>query len=1084
MSRELAESAVSRPAWVAQARARAWPRREWSDLAGPLASDGHIPEMRTWAAGVGVCVPTLIAPQREAVRLLQKGGGSQDPLVNAVLLTIAPQALGRVVAAAGTQGALQAAALALDLQKNQDHAHPCLYRWTGYRRSAIATRSDQDPSAMWKGLRHALAICSETEYQAALEWAQRQRKEGDLQVRILTAVVLPDQGWAEATAEECLRSGVRRWGILQLPEHSMLLFSSMRDAEATLAFCQACETEPPCDLATTILANLEAAAFAIIWKCLSGPHRAEWIKPLLEIPETEVAEGLRAYLEVRALRGSVVDYYLRHPDLGIPILASAAVSGGKGQDTARTALVQALRHAAEFPSMPPRELAYCQNLQARFRSDLPEACSAELPRVLVAPPWTERKRSQISPPVARVAACPEYPERVEWDGNPGRGYFYDVPPPDGASDKGGMARIEACLKAGTKVPVYHLDSLTDTRALSTWNTLSGRQWEEPWQGLAPLAARFGLDGLPGFLAFAEGHLHAAVTELVRFDTPRVAGVMAQALAGSKSRKLAGAWMRKFPRAALLGLIPSAVGPAGKARAEAEDALRWLATWLPRQDVDEVASVLGVLEAVNWVLDFDPLLLVPRKIPPLPGYLEPESLPRPLLKSGRALPLEAVRHLLTMLAFSPQSPPYAGLAQCKEVCSPDSLEEFAWEVYALWHSAGGPPKEKWAFWALGHLGADECARRLAPLIRSWPQEQLFSRAEMGLDVLAAIGTDVALMNVYQMSQKLKSKALQQRAAAKLEEIAERRGLSSLELADRLVGDLDLDPDGSCRLDFGPRAFLVVFDQQLRPALRDESGKAVKDLPKPSGSDDRELAARALARWKALKKDVKTLAQGQLLRLELAMASRRRWPASDWSQFLLQHPLLVHLVRGLLWGIYSPDGRLLTCFRVAEDSSLAGLDDTPLELDSPGMVGLPHPLELTAEQLASWSDLFSDYQILQPFPQLGRPTYRLTQQELAGTELTRQRGRVVHPGKIANLESRGWRRGETWDGGVCAEMLRPMGEGRWAHLEFRDGLYLGALHESGDQTLDKVVVKQGSQALVLGDLDEILVSELLADLEGVR
>ncbi len=279
-------------------------------------------------------------------------------------------------------------------------------------------------------------------------------------------------------------------------------------------------------------------------------------------------------------------------------------------------------------------------------------------------------------------------------------------------------------------------------------------------------------------------------------------------------------------------------------------------------------------------------------------------------------------------------------------------------------------------------------------------------------------------------------------------------------------------------------LVVFDQQLRPALRDESGKAVKDLPKPSGSDDRELAARALARWKALKKDVKTLAQGQLLRLELAMASRRRWPASDWSQFLLQHPLLVHLVRGLLWGIYSPDGRLLTCFRVAEDSSLAGLDDTPLELDSPGMVGLPHPLELTAEQLASWSDLFSDYQILQPFPQLGRPTYRLTQQELAGTELTRQRGRVVHPGKIANLESRGWRRGETWDGGVCAEMLRPMGEGRWAHLEFRDGLYLGALHESGDQTLDKVVVKQGSQALVLGDLDEILVSELLADLEGVR
>jgi hypothetical protein len=517
---------------------------------------------------------------------------------------------------------------------------------------------------------------------------------------------------------------------------------------------------------------------------------------------------------------------------------------------------------------------------------------------------------------------------------------------------------------------------------------------------------------------------------------------------------------------------------------AEEALRWIASWAPREEIERVAETLGVLVAVRSVLDFDPLLLLPKKLPALPDFFDPTVLPRPLLKNGKALPLEAVGHLLSMLTFSPQSPPYLGVLQVRETCQPDSLEEFAWEIYSLWHAAGGPPKEKWAMWTVAHLGGDECARRLAPLIRVWPQEQLFSRAEQGLDVLAAIGSDVALMHIYQMSQKLKSKALQQRAAAKLDEVAQRRGLTSEELADRLVSDLDLESDGSCSLSFGPRAFRVVFDQQLRPGLRDSQGKPIKELPKPAASDDAAAAAASVARWKALKKDAKTLGQGQLLRLELAMSSRRRWPGDAWSLFLLNHPLLVHLVRRLLWGAYGPDGQLLSCFRVAEDASLATVEDDPYTLDLESLIGLPHPLELAPPTLAAWSAVFQDYEILQPFPQLGRPVLRLTEAEMVARQLTRQSGRKVHPGKIVGLESRGWRRGETWDGGVCCEMLRPMGDGRWAHLEFADGLYLGALHESGEQTLGSVSVREKERPVPLGELDEILISELLADLEGVR
>ena len=100
----------------------------------------------------------------------------------------------------------------------------------------------------------------------------------------------------------------------------------------------------------------------------------------------------------------------------------------------------------------------------------------------------------------------------------------------------------------------------------------------------------------------------------------------------------------------------------------------------------------------------------------------------------------------------------------------------------------------------------------------------------------------------------------------------------ELADRLVPDLGLDEAGTLLLDFGPRQFTVGFDEALKPYARDASGAPLKDLPKPNKSADAALAEEASERWKALKQDARTLASQQILRLELAMAQRRRWSAA--------------------------------------------------------------------------------------------------------------------------------------------------------------------------------------------------------------
>lgn len=195
---------------------------------------------------------------------------------------------------------------------------------------------------------------------------------------------------------------------------------------------------------------------------------------------------------------------------------------------------------------------------------------------------------------------------------------------------------------------------------------------------------------------------------------------------------------------------------------------------------------------------------------------------------------------------------------------------------------------WAFAQLGYFGDDHAARGLAKLVRVWPGENQHKRAVAGLDILASIGTDIALMQLYGLSQKGKFKALLDRARTKVDEIAARRKLTTAQLGDRLIPDLGLDTDGATTLELGDKSYRVVFDEQLRPFLLDGT-KRLADLPKLrasiGSSAGSEAATATVDHWKALRKDAKTIATQQLQRRGLRPATTRldrssglRWSAA--------------------------------------------------------------------------------------------------------------------------------------------------------------------------------------------------------------
>ncbi len=442
--------------------------------------------------------------------------------------------------------------------------------------------------------------------------------------------------------------------------------------------------------------------------------------------------------------------------------------------------------------------------------------------------------------------------------------------------------------------------------------------------------------------------------------------------------------------------------------------------------------------------------------------DPSSLPPVLLADGEtALPPEAMQRLGEILrdGQGAQTPEFQ---QVLEVVDRASLARMGFALFSAWDAlTRWKTNEKWACMQLGATGDDEGARKLAAVVKQWSGTR-YSHGVICLKTLQSIGTETALVQLHQLSLKARSKGLRKRAVSDLAALASARGLSQSQLADRLVPSLGLDAKGSMLLDFGARQFTVGFDEKLVPFVKDAKGKSRKSLPKAAAADDAEKAQACQLRWKQLKKDLRSIASTQIQRLEQAMVGGGRWSAADFQTYLLKHPLLVHIVRRLVWGMYGEKG-LVKSFRVDESGKCVSIADEALELT--GTVSVVHPLELGADR-TRWAQVLGDYEILQPFDQLGRPVFEPGTPAVVRL-LEELDGATVSQGLIRGLIDKGWERGAVVDNGYFYE-VRAKGTAQ-TKIAFSEGINV-SVHAS-----DPVTVKAS-----LGGERSVPFSELALDL----
>ncbi|WP_026930555.1 DUF4132 domain-containing protein [Glycomyces tenuis] len=912
----------------------------------------------------------------------------------------------------------------------------------------------RDPEDSVEVLRSLLADAADEEY-AAVVAAVAAHRDSPVK-RVAAMFLLPgERGWSD---EACLDYAAgRTYG-----HTDRIVFHSARSiAQVTAAGISSIKDYYITSASVAALSDgLGTESLPILTESLGRPLNVGDRRLLLGAVAMLPSDQATAYLLDRLDEPHVFEFAVaaaeRFPVRTLRAIAALA-AGADGRRRLRLAGVAAAHPAlmeAARASLTGSERAVLDELAADG-SSVPTAAPETLPPLLTAPPWTKRRAR--SKPAVVPGLQPIGEPRLVWaDGE--REHWAELPHPyrpgtderylrrlldnlDGPRPNRRIAEILAYAPLETAAPL-----------LERWEGGPGRYWETTYQRLL---ARFGeavVEGIVADLA-KEPRSQAVLLPVLSLEVARITADRFQRLKSARAE--ARDWLDRHGAAAARLLVPDALGTGKQARAAAEAALSYVAMRHGPEAVRAAAEPYGpaAAEGIERLLDTDPLEPVGVKLPHPGPWANPAMLPQVLLKGREtALPDASVPHLVTVLAVGTPDYEYAGVDVVAESCDGDSLREFSWALFELWISVGAPSKDGWALTQLAHFADDETVRRLTPLIREWPGQSQHKRAVTGLEVLGAIGSEEALRAIHGISQKVKFKALKEKATEQIEAIAAGLGLSGEQLGDRLVPDFGLDDETSLVLDYGPRTFKVGFDEQLKPFVTDADGKPRKSLPKPGAKDDAAVAEAAYKRFAQLKKDLRTVAADQVRRLEHALVAGRTWTTGEFREYFVDHPLVWHLARRLVW--LAESGGESSVFRLAEDKTFTDVEENELDLPADALVRLAHPAHLDRETIDAWAEILADYEILQPFPQLSRPVMAFTDEELRTGRLERFEGAKVDVGKILGLVKRGWQRAAPEDAGVEPGISYALPGGGFVVVALNPGIAVGYIEEWPSQTLEAV------------------------------
>jgi hypothetical protein len=384
----------------------------------------------------------------------------------------------------------------------------------------------------------------------------------------------------------------------------------------------------------------------------------------------------------------------------------------------------------------------------------------------------------------------------------------------------------------------------------------------------------------------------------------------------------------------------------------------------------------------------------------------------------------------------------------------------------------------------------CAAERASLpVHRFLKEHYGTRAAQGkalIAMLAWIEHPSATQLMLSIGNRFRTKGFQDEASRQAEALAERKGWTLSELADRTIPSGGFDETGTLELSYGERTFTAHLMPDFKVELHNPSGKKIAALPEPRQDDDAELVKDAKKVFAAAKKEIKSIVDLQTDRLYEALCTERDWSFEDWSAYLNRHPVVRRLVQRLVWAqVETHDGamRLAQVFRPLDDGSLTDADDNEVQVPANARVRVAHDSLLSAEQVALWQAHLADYEVVPLFQQLGKGVYSLPAAQAQADSIDDFEGHLIETFALRNRALKlGYTRGAAEDGGwffVYEKRFPTLGI--VAAIEFTGN---GLPEENRTVALLKLSFSgaQGGR-MSLGKVPKVLLSECYNDLRLV-
>ncbi|MDR3070947.1 MAG: DUF4132 domain-containing protein, partial [Propionibacteriaceae bacterium] len=357
-----------------------------------------------------------------------------------------------------------------------------------------------------------------------------------------------------------------------------------------------------------------------------------------------------------------------------------------------------------------------------------------------------------------------------------------------------------------------------------------------------------------------------------------------------------------------------------------------------------------------------------------------------------------------------------------------------------------------------------------------------RAQVEALVLAASANDdpSAIQFVLSVARKFKQETVRVKAAELSQDIAERRGWSLDELADRTIPTAGFDEDGALILDFGPRFFVGRVSRSPKTGaftidLFTAEGKAIKALPKPGMADDDELAKEARKQLSTSKKELSQVAKLQESRLFEAMCVGRAWNNSSWLEYVAQHPIMRHLVATLVWKTWDTAQSEYRILRPTPEGELLDVDDDEVLLSPTGMIGLAHLATITPAETALWRQHLVDYQVTPLFSQFSGNAPAFAKGD---TTVSDHQGWLSDSFAIrGRAAKRGYTRGQAEDGGWFGEYFKNLSGSDIRVVVSFTGSFVP--EEQISAAVTELSFEHQGKQMLLANVPPILLAESYAD-----